>query len=113
MGLLALSGGIYGLTNPLAFSPVLGIPVASPYSLTLPFISFTAARNLGSGITMLTLLAAGQRKAVGLCMMCGVVTAISDAWICAKFGATKGKARGHAVMGVLAGALGAGMWWMN
>ena len=69
------------------------------------------ARNLGTGITVLTLLYTGRRKAVGLGFMCGVSTAMLDAWICYQQNGTEGKALGHAFMGVLAGLLGAGMYW--
>lgn len=62
---------------------------------------------------MLTLLATGQRKAIGLTLMCGTVVAFADAWICGKSGAEDGKAVGHAVMGMIAGALGCGMWWVR
>ena len=72
-----------------------------------------AARNLGSGITTLTLLVTGQTKAVGVLFMCGVAAPISDSWICVKYGAIEGKAAGHAIMGLIAGALGGGMYWMS
>jgi hypothetical protein len=113
MGVLAVSGGIYGITNPMAFASTLGIPITSPNSPALPFVSFAAARNLGSGVTMLALIATGQRKAVGTVLMCGVVVAMADAWICAKFGASEGKAAGHAGMGIIAGVLGGGMYWFS
>ena len=113
MGVLALSGGIYGITNPKAFASTLGIPITSPHSPALPFVSFVAARNLGSGVTMLVLIATGQRKAVGTMLTCGVAVAIADAWICAKFGASEGKAAGHAGMGLVAGVLGGGIYWFS
>jgi hypothetical protein len=43
--------------------------------------------------------------------MCGVVTALLDAWICLKNEAEEGKTVGHAVMGVIPEVLGAGMYW--
>ena len=48
IGLVGLWGGIYGLTNPLAFSSTLGVPLASTNAdaAALPFVSFVAARNL-------------------------------------------------------------------
>ena len=116
-GLLGLSGGVYGLTNPDAFSATLGIPldgsnsVASANSPSLPFVSFVAARNLGSGITLLALCASGNRKGVGILLMSGVVTAMADSWICSSFGGQGGKAVGHAVTGSIMGALGAGLYW--
>jgi hypothetical protein len=113
MGVLAISGGLYGITNPVAFASTLGIPITSPNSPALPFVSFAAARNLGSGVTMLGLIATGQRKAVGTVLICSVVVAMADAWICAKFGATEGKAAGHAVMGIVTGILGGGMYWFS
>ena len=79
VGLLAVGGGIYGLIDPMAFSP------SSP---ALPFVSFAGARNVSSGITLLTLLYTGQRKAVGVFLMSGVVAAMAYAWIC---GACSGK----------------------
>ena len=107
---MALSGGIYSLVNPQAFSDTLGIPVSTPTSPALPFVSFTGARNLSSGLTVLALLYTGQRKAVGTLLMCGVAASMTDAWICFRH-AAEGKAVGHAVMGVAIGVLGAGMYW--
>ena len=111
IGLLAVGGGIQSLLDPLAFSTTLGVPLSttSTTSDALPLISFIGARNLSSGITLLALLCTGQRKAVGTC---GIVTAMLDAWICAKYGGTEGKAVGHAVMGIAFGAVGAGMFWL-
>ncbi|KAE8452651.1 hypothetical protein EG329_013910 [Mollisiaceae sp. DMI_Dod_QoI] len=135
MGLLGISGGIYGLTNPRFFATTLGIPftMASPSASTdEAYISFIAARNLGSGFALLTLLATGQRKAVGTVLMTGVVVAWVDAWICGMFWKEekgvevevsaedkakekegKVKARNHAIMGAGFGLLGLGMWWVN
>jgi hypothetical protein len=113
MGVFAVSGGVYGITNPIAFASTFGIPITSPQSPALPFVSFTAARNLVSGFIMLALIATGQRKVVGTVLMCGVVVAMADAWICAKFGTTEGKAAGHAVMGSVTGILGGGMYWFS
>jgi hypothetical protein len=113
MGVLALSGGIYGITNPINFASTLGIPITSPDSPALPFVSFAAARNLGSGVTMLALIATGQRKAVGIVLMCGVMVAMADAWICSRFGASEGKAAGHTSMGIVAGMLGGGIYWVG
>ena len=53
----------------------------------------------------------GQKKAVGISFMCGVVTCMTDAWICSRYDGVEGKAMGHAFMGVVAGLLGVGMWW--
>jgi hypothetical protein len=92
------------------FSETLGIPVTSADSPALPFVSIAAARNLGSDITILTLLYIGQQKVVGTFMMCGVTVAMTDAWICTKFGATEGKAAAHAIMGIFAGMLGWGIY---
>ena len=111
MGILALGGGIYSIVNPQAFSATLGIPISTPTSPALPFVSFAGARNIGSGLTVLALLYTGQRKAVGTLLMCGVVTTMTDAWICSRYDAAEGKALGHAIMGVAVGLLGAGMWW--
>ena len=114
MGFLALSGGIYSLVDPPAFgAATLGIPIStSTSSSAIPFVSFAGSRNIGSGITTLALLYLGQRKAVGVSLMCGVVTCLTDAWICSRYEPGEGKAIGHAVMGVIAGLLGAGMWWI-
>lgn len=111
MGLLALSGGIYSIIDPPAFGAgSLGIPASESTSSVTPFISFAGSRNIGSGVTILTLLYLGQMKAVGVSFMCGVVTCLVDAWICSKYAAAGGKAVGHAVMGIIAGLLGVGMW---
>lgn len=111
MGLLALSGGIYGVVNPQAWSGTLGIPVSTPTSPALPFLQFVAARNISTGLTVLTLLYKGERKTVGTLFLCGVVTALTDAWICFKYNAPGGKAAQHAAMAVVVGLLGAGMYW--
>jgi hypothetical protein len=111
MGILALSGGIYSIVNPQAFSDAHGIPVPTSTPPAIPFVSFVGARNIGTGLTILTLLYTGQRKAVGTALICGVVVALTDAWICSRHNATEGKVAGHAVMGVAAGLLGAGMYW--
>jgi Domain of unknown function (DUF4267) len=115
IGVLGLWGGIYGLTNPLAFSETFGVPLASnsasANSPALPFVSFAAARNLGGGITMLALCASGNRKGAAIVLMSGVVTALADSWICSSFGGESGKAVGHAVMGLVLGGLGAGLYW--
>ena len=111
MGFLALSGGIYSIVDPRAFGDALGIPISTSTSPAIPFASFVGARNLGTGVTILALLYTGQRKAVGTGFMCGAVTALLDSWICYQYDRTEGKAVGHAVMGVLAGLLGFGMYW--
>ncbi|KAK4696593.1 hypothetical protein P7C71_g1341, partial [Lecanoromycetidae sp. Uapishka_2] len=111
MGLLGIGGGIYSLINPVAFSDGFGIPITSPSSPALPFVSFAGARNLTSGISGLLLLYSGQRKAAGLAMMSGVTTAMIDSWICAEYGAKKGKAASHAIMGIVIGVIGGGLYW--
>lgn len=112
MGILALGGGALSLSNPTAGASALGIPISSS-SPALSFVGFVGARNIGSGVTILALLATGQKKAVGVCLMCGTLVAMLDSWICSKSGAAaEGKALGHAVMGLLAGGLGAGLWWL-
>ena len=115
IGVLGLWGGIRGLTNPFAFSETLGVPIASTSdnsnSPVLPFISFAAARNLGSGITMLALCASGNRKATGIFLMARVVTSLADAWICSSFGGESGKAMAHVVLGLLIACWGAALYW--
>ena len=112
MGILALGGGILSIVNPQAFSEGVGIHVPTSSSAALPLASLAGSRNLGLGITVLALLYIGQRKAVGMTFMCGVVTAMRDSWICFQHDGTEGKAVGHAVMGVACGLLGAGMYWV-
>lgn len=107
IGILALGGGVQSIVNPQAFGETIGVPVPTPVS---PFVSFTGARNLWSGLSILMLLYTGQRKAVGTILMCGVVTGMTDAWICFQNNA-EGKTVGHAAMGVFLGLLGAGMYW--
>ncbi len=61
---------------------------------------------------MLALLYTGQRKAVATLLMCGVAATAIDAWICFRHDdAAEGKAVGHAVVGVVVGLLGVGMFW--
>ena len=102
--------GVYSIVDPQAGSEALGVPVTTSTSPALPIVSFVGARNLGSGITTLTLLYLGQRKALGVAFMCGVTVAFTDAWICYRYNAAEGKAVGHAVMGAAVGLLGAGMY---
>lgn len=110
MSLLAVGSGTYGLLNPLAFSYTIGIPVNTS-SPALPFISMIGARNLTSGLTGLTLIDIGKRKAAGVGLMAGVKAAMGDAWVCSKFGAKEGKALEHMIMGIVAGALGWALYW--
>ncbi len=109
--LLGVGGGIYSLINPVAFSDALGIPFTSPSSPAVPFVSFEGGRNLTSGITIFTLLYNGQRKALGLVLMSGVVTSMVDAWICTRYGSKEGKAVGHVVVGILIGITGGALYW--
>ncbi|CAF9939358.1 hypothetical protein IMSHALPRED_001311 [Imshaugia aleurites] len=111
IGILGLSGGIYSIVNPQAFGATLGIPISTPTSPALPFASFAGARQISSGLTILTLLYTGQRKAVGTLLICGVAAIMTDAWICFQHDGVEGKAVGHALMGVAVGLLGAGMCW--
>jgi hypothetical protein len=108
--ILALSTGIYCIVNPQAASETLGLPVTTSVSPAIPFVSFVGALYLGLGLTALTLLYTGPRKALGMSFMWGVAVALTDARICFKYDAREGKAVGHAAMGVAAGLLGAGMY---
>ena len=58
---------------------------------------------------MLALLATGQRKAVGVLFVCGVVTSLVDGWVVWNAG-DGGKALGHVVLGAGVGLGGWGMW---
>ena len=111
IGLLGVGGGIYGLRDPQAASEMLGIRISTPDSPAIPFMSFVGARNLGSGITIFALLYTGQKKAIGMSLMCGVSVAMADAWICSQNRAIEGKAVSHAVMGVALGLLGVGLYF--
>ncbi|KAF2148985.1 hypothetical protein K461DRAFT_324424 [Myriangium duriaei CBS 260.36] len=109
MGALATVGGGYGLLNPVAFGEGFGgagLRITSAESPAVPFARATAARNFGSGLGILSLLYLGERRAVGTLFMTGTFTALLDAWICWRHVTDGGKAVGHAVMGVLAAALG-------
>lgn len=111
LGLLALSNGIYGLIRPPAFAEMHGLPLTvANGGITNPashsYISFIAARNLSSGVGLLALCASGERKATGLVLMAGVATALGDAWILRKAGDPAGNAVGHAIMGLIIGAVG-------
>ena len=110
LAVLSLSGGIYGLLRPYAWaSAAFGVsPSSIPSIAEEAYASFAAARNLGSGITLAGLVVLGNKKAVGVFLMSGVVTALTDSWICTKLGGEK--ALGHAVMGLLIAAWGWGVW---
>lgn len=43
--------------------------------------------------------------------MCGVVTSLLDAWICARDDEVEGKAVGHAVMGIVVIVVDVAMVW--
>jgi hypothetical protein len=43
--------------------------------------------------------------------MCGVVTSLLDAWICAREDEVEGKAVGHSVMGVIVVVVDVAMVW--
>lgn len=62
---------------------------------------------------MLAFLYMGQRKAVGTLFLCGVVTALADAWICFQHDDFQGKTVRHAVDGGVLGLLGVGMYWIH
>jgi hypothetical protein len=111
IGTLTLTGGIYGLADPVEFSKRVGLPAASADSPALRYIRFAAARNVASGITLLAFLFMGQRKLVGRIMMCGVAVAVADAWIYARFGVEDGKTAGHVIGGFLVCILGWGMYY--
>ena len=113
IGILALSSGIYGVIKPHALGDTLGIPISTSTSSLLSSLSFIAARNVSTGLTVLTLLYTGQKKAVGTFLLCCVATALIDAWICFQYDGLKGKAVGHAFMGVICGSLGVGIYVIN
>jgi hypothetical protein len=113
IGLLALSGGIYGIISPQAYGTTLGIAISPSAPSSLSLVSFIGARNISFGLTILTLLYRGQKKAVGTLLICGVSTALIDAWLCFQHDGLEGKAVGHAVMGTICGSLGVGMYWVN
>ncbi|KAL9599689.1 MAG: hypothetical protein Q9219_003677 [cf. Caloplaca sp. 3 TL-2023] len=97
IGVVALGGGIQSIATPKTFAEKnMGLPIDSS---AIPFVSVAGARNLSSGLTILTLLYMGQRKAVGTVLMCGVVAGMTDAWISAKYNARQGLAVGHAITG--------------
>lgn len=108
LGVLSLGGGLYGVVDPVAWSKTMGIgvPTASP---AIPYASFTAARNIAGGLTLLGLVSQKEFRAVGIYLLAGTSTAFLDARICAGHGGVEGKASGHAAMGILAGLLGMGI----
>jgi hypothetical protein len=113
IGLLALSGGIYGILSPQAYGTTLGISISPSAPSSLSLVSLIGARNMSSGLTILALLYTGQKKAVGTLLFCGVSTALIDAWICFQHDGLEGKAMGHALMGAIIGSLGVEMYRFN
>lgn len=107
---LSLGGGIYGLAAPAKWAAAtIGIPSSSMLSnAEQAYAAFAAARNFGGGITLAALIASGNRQAVAIFLMAGVTTALTDAWICARFGGDL--ALRHALMGGLIAAVGYGVW---
>lgn len=53
----------------------------------------------------------GQKKAVGIGLMCGIVTTMVDAWLSGKYNGVQGKVVGHAVLGTVVGVLGGAVYW--
>jgi hypothetical protein len=108
LGVLSLGGGLYGVLNPVAWSSTMGVEISAASSpAAVPYASFTAARNIAGGLTLLGLVQQRQYRAVGIYLLAGTSTALLDAWICkGSEAAVEGKALGHAVMGGVVGLLG-------
>lgn len=112
LGILSFGGGLYGVLRPVAWSQTMGITISTASS-AIPYASFTAARNIAGGLTVLGLISQKEFRAVGVYMLAGTSTALLDAWICAQHGGAEGKASGHAIMGILIGLLGMGILYSH
>jgi tetrahydromethanopterin S-methyltransferase subunit E len=85
----------------------IGISSSSvPSNAEKAYAAFAAARTFGGGITLAAMIASGNRKAVAIFLMAGVTTALTDAWVCARFGGEM--ALRHALMDGLTVAVGGG-----
>lgn len=111
IGILTLTGGIYGLADSFAFSQRIGLHGCSADSPALRYLKIAAARNVASGAALLALLYRGQKKVVGMVMIGTVAVAVVDAWIYARFGVDEERTAGHVVVGVMVGLLGWGMYY--
>lgn len=108
LSLLAVGGGLMGLTVPERLARSLGPPIPATVRTTdlAPFVAFIGARNLSSGLTTLTLLYLGYRQAAGVTLLIGSLTAVADCWICWRSQAEQSKTVGHGFMAVVIGVLG-------
>lgn len=112
MGLLALTGGAFGLLSPVEWSTGFGLPLSTTTTSrqSLSLARAASARNVGSGLGVLALLATGHRRALGITLLTGVSVAWLDAWIVGSADeGVEGKAMGHAIMGAIVAGLGAGL----
>ena len=111
---LATVGTIVGLrsfTSPLDTAETFGLPQSrTPSSGFNAFIPVCGGRNLASGVTMLAFAYQQNWRAVGTLMCCGVITAVTDATVCFRYG-DRDAAVGHGVASVL--SLGLGVWFLS
>ncbi|KAB8346069.1 hypothetical protein FH972_023121 [Carpinus fangiana] len=101
---LGLTVGIRALYRPRAFAETFGLPQskAAPHN---PFITVVGARNIAGGLALFTFCYLDNKRAIGIQMICGLVTGVTDAVTCYQYG-SRDAATGHAVMSILFGALG-------
>ena len=109
--LIATTGTIVGLRSfisPLATAQSFGLPQSQNPSAFDPLIPVVGGRNLASGLAIYALAYQRNWKALGATMCCGVVTAVTDAIVCYRYGA-RDAAVGHGVAGLLIMSLG--LWF--
>ncbi|KAL2210935.1 hypothetical protein CC79DRAFT_1366310 [Sarocladium strictum] len=82
---LGIIVGISAFTgDPTSMAEQFGVNVSPPATDAVPFIRACAARNIGSGIGIFTLIALGKPTAVGILLSTSWVVMVLDGWIVAQ-----------------------------
>lgn len=79
IGLMLLGSGLYGLLNPSNMAR--GFGIVSVTREMLVFYPGLAGRNLCAGITVWAFKFAGQRRALGIFLMCWSLVAYVDIYL--------------------------------
>lgn len=83
-------------TDPLKSAATFGINLGSSASEALPLVRAISARNIVSGVGIVTLLAFGKRKSVGILLATGTIVMALDGWLVSQArGAYTPEAVGH------------------
>lgn len=92
-GALMLVNGVRALTDPVGFSAYLGLPLAA--GADAGFVNVYAIRALFIAALVALLLAARERRALGLFAVAAVLMPVGDAWLTSCAGAPAGTILRH------------------